>query len=252
MKKSIWILLVLMAISTARTSAQEAGAVRTMDVVYLHNGKKLQGKILSYTPGESMEFKTLTGVELTIMDFQLRKIAVKKLGNVKIKGYYDLPEKGFYHSYTFSILANSGYRPDGRLLGGGMSAAAGYHFSRLTGVGMGLGWDNYHPVAGERVMPIFVEARHFILDQARTPFVQLRTGYGVALKNTDATIREASGGWMINPMAGWRLSGRKGMNLSLGLGVKFQKAHFLYESSSSRSEVELIYKRVQLQVGFMF
>jgi len=230
--------------------AQEAG--RSIDVIHLTNGKKLEGKIQSYTPGESLTFKTLGGVEVTVLDYQLRKIGVKKLGKVKIKNLYDLPDKGFYHSYTLAILSNSGTGANGRLMGTEVSASAGYHFDRRTGVGLGLGWDNYHPAAGEHVMPIFAEVRRFIYDRASTPFILMRAGYGVALQNPDASIREASGGWMINPMAGWRLSGRKGMNLSLGLGVKFQKAQFIYETSASRSEIDLFYKRMQVQVGFMF
>lgn len=250
MKKITWILVLLFAGIVGQSFGQEDE--RTMDVVYLHNGKKLEGKILNYSPGESMEFKTLGGAEVTILDYQLRKIKVKKIGRVKVRKLYDLPEKGFYHSYTFGILTNSGGGANGRLMGTEVTASAGYHFDRLTGVGLGFGWDNYHPAAGEQVIPVFAEARRFLSDQASAPFVLLRAGYGVALKNPDATIRGASGGWMFNPMAGWRLSGRRGMNLSLGLGMKFQKADFLYESSSSRSEIDLLYKRLQLQVGFMF
>lgn len=248
-RKFLFVFIVF-GISVSGLRAQEEN--RIVDIVHLQNGVKLHGKILKYTPGKEMTFLTLAGAEVTVPDFQLKKIGSKNLGKLKIKGHYAIRDKGFYHTYSIALLTNSGPGFEGGLRGYEFGASFGHQFTKQSSLGAGISWDVYHPLAGEMVVPVFFEGRHYLVDKATTPYLQLRTGYGMALINPDATIREATGGWMINPMVGWRLSGRKGMNLSLDLGVKLQKASFTYESSSRRSDVDLLYKRLQVRMGFLF
>ncbi len=102
------------------------------------------------------------------------------------------------------------------------------------------------------VFPIFAEVRGYFLPQPVTPYYSLRAGYGVVFKNEEVGLIDGVGGYMINPAVGWRLSAKKGMNMTLDLGLKFQKAAFETFQQSELALTELTYKRLHVRLGFLF
>lgn len=254
MDKVNWInLLIIFLLSSICLIGQEVPqkAGETMDLVKLNNGSILEGRIVAIVPGEHIVFVTNSGIEVRIEEGQYQRFYQKKVRN-KMKGSYEFDEKGFYHAYTFGLIMNTVSENQGGLVGFEMAGSAGHQFSRWLGIGGGISADYYHRRAGETIFPIFLEWRGYTSPQPATTYFTVRAGYGIAYRNEDAGIRSAEGGWMVNPVVGWRFSGRKGMNLTLDVGIKMQKAAFEYRVWSDRSDVDLLYRRLNARVGLLF
>ncbi|MDH3651477.1 MAG: hypothetical protein OEQ53_17475, partial [Saprospiraceae bacterium] len=168
------------------------------------------------------------------------------------KKVYARKDTKFYHAYSVGIIMNTVSESQGGLVGFELTGSAGHQFSKWLGLGGGISADYYHRQAGETIFPLFVEWRGYISDQPATVFFTVRSGYGFAYKNVEAGIHRAQGGWMLNPSIGWRLRGGQGMKVTLDLGLKFQKAAFEYRVWSDRADVDLLYRRLNARVGFLF
>ncbi len=254
MKKVNWInLLAIFLLSWTYGVSQEApqSAMEATDLVRLNNGSVLEGRIIAIVPGDHIVFVTDSGIEVKIEEDQYQRFYQKKRRSGK-KSSYEFDEKGFYHAYTFGLIMNTVSENQGGLVGFEMAGSAGHQFSRWLGIGGGISADYYHRRAGETVFPVFLEWRGYASPQPATTYFTVRAGYGIAYKNEDAGIHSAEGGWMINPVVGWRFSGRKGMNLTLDVGIKMQKAAFEYRIWSDRSDVDLLYRRLNARVGLLF
>ncbi|MBX2816808.1 MAG: hypothetical protein KTR24_12450 [Saprospiraceae bacterium] len=232
------------------TTGQEEG--RKLDIVHMHSGKKLKGKILEHRKGSEVDFVDIHGTEMLIPEYQISKITQKKLKALRQKGVVSMAESGFYHTYALALLANTVSSASGGLRGVELSFSAGHRLNPYQLLGAGIGIDFYHTRAGEMMVPLFVEARRNLTAKAITPYVSIRAGYSIGIANPDQDISEASGGPMLNPSIGWRLGASSGMNMLLQVGLKFQKASFLYETSSATSEIDLTYKRLQVGIAMQF
>ena len=165
---------------------------------------------------------------------------------------YLFDERGWYHSVSLGMNTNTVSRASGGLFGFELATSFGYQYTRLLGGGLGISADFYHPQANEMVFPIFAEVRGYLLPQAVTPYYSIRAGYGLVFRNEEVGLIDGEGGYMFNPAVGWRLSGRKGMNMTLDFGLKFQKATFETFQRSDRAVTELTYKRLHVRLGFLF
>lgn len=222
--------------------------------LYLKKGMIIRGKIIEQKPGTFITIQDKHGDTLFIRDSQIKKYYVSDphLPTLELSGTYDFKETGFYQASTFGVILNTVSVEDGGLVGFEMTAAAGYLTSRLFGLGAGIGADFYHRGASEMIFPLFMEMRGYLLAQPSSPYYVVRTGYGFAFKNEDLGISAASGGWMLNPAVGWRMGDGRGLKMTMDLGLKFQKATFDYRSGGERSTAELLYKRLNLRLGFLF
>ena len=227
---------------------------RDIVTVYLKKGMIIHGKIIKVSPGESITIQNNHGDTVFIRDSQIKKyqVADPTVVAIDIKSTYDFRETGFYQASTFGVILNTVSVKDGGLVGFEMTAAAGYLTSRLFGLGAGIGADFYHRGAGEMIFPLFLEMRGYLMQQPSSPYYVVRTGYGFAFKNEDLGISAANGGWMLNPAIGWRMGDGRGLKMTMDLGFKFQKATFDYRSGGERSTAELLYKRLNLRLGFLF
>ncbi len=258
----IGVLGILLFTSAPRLSAQEVTQPqRPAVLLYLKKGFVLRGHLLSYVPGGELTMIDLSyGDTLTIPDESIKGVKYvdpegtnfSQVAAGKLSRLYEFPERGLYHATTFGITQNTTAAEAGGLTGFELTAVLGYQHHRWLGFGLGTGIDFYHRSAGEMVVPIFGEVRGYLLEQNVSPYVTLRGGYGIGLSNRDQGIEDARGGWMINPAWGLRLGGRKGMNVVLDIGLKYQKASFVYGRLSERSDVDITYKRLNMRIGFLF
>jgi hypothetical protein len=139
---------------------------------------------------------------------------------------------------------------------GGLSAtySAGHRFSRWLGVGAGTGITGINLGWGQNIIPLFVEARGFLLKKKVTPYYAVRFGYGFALTNFGYDITEATGGYLFNPEVGVRFGGGRTVSFYTGVGLHIQKATFTTESSF-RQEIfveNYKYKRLEFKFGLTF
>ncbi len=253
----IWVrcmtLLVLLSMGMnvyAQGDEEELSSV----VVKLNKGGIITGYLVKFEPGHSLWVKVERGDTLRIDDMWVRKIQYldSRKRFEKSRHVYAFKERGVYHASSVGLTPSTAAIEDGGLTGISLSTVFGYQHNRWLGTGIGSGIEFYHVDRGEMVVPIFGEVRGYFLKDWSTPYFTIRGGYGIAIKNEDADIFDAGGGWMFNPSFGWRLSGKKGMNLFMDFGVQFQEASYEFRSGSERSNVEIFYKRLNVRMGFLF
>ncbi|NND06502.1 MAG: hypothetical protein HKN87_08980 [Saprospiraceae bacterium] len=246
--------MLIMASIVCPPMAQTEEGVRDEVVVELKRGIVLRGQFTEVKPGVVYALKTLHGDTVRIPHRLLR--SVKYSGQMetavpKFERAYSFREQGLYMTTAFGLLFSSSVSTGG-LTGIELSASVGHQLNRLLGVGFGTGLDFYHPRGEEVVLPLFVEARGYFLENKVTPYYAIRAGYGIALKNEAFGIVGARGGWMLNPVLGWRLGGRSGANVTIDVGMKFQKAELDFARRNEESHVQLLYKRLNARIGILF
>ncbi len=244
-------ILLLIGISA---DAQESESQNDAVIMYLNKGVVLRGDLMHYQPGDKAVLLSKYGDTVEVPEQYLRRIVYKNERSdiVRAKTPYAFRERGFYHNPWIALNANTVSRNSGGITGFELGMVFGYQHKRLLGYGIGVSADFYHPANNEMVFPLFAELRGYILQRSVTPYYTLRAGYGFVFKNEDVGIEGGEGGYMINPAIGWRLSGKKGMNLTLDLGLKFQRATFDTWIWSERALTELTYKRLHVRLGFLF
>lgn len=246
-------LLLLLGVGI-NASAQEGEGKLSSVVVKLNKGGIITGYLVKFEPGHALWVKTERGDTMRIDDMWVRKIQYLDSNKrfQKSRHIYAFKERGVYHASSVGLTPSTAAIEDGGLTGVSLSTVFGYQHNRWLGTGIGSGIEFYHVDRGEMVVPIFGEIRGYFLKDWSTPYFTIRGGYGLAIKNEEADIFDAGGGWMFNPSFGWRLSGKKGMNLFMDLGVQFQEASYEFRSGSERSNVEIFYKRLNVRMGFLF
>ncbi len=222
--------------------------------VELKRGITLKGVLVGASPGNYYLLRSTDGDTTRIPHRLVRAFVYEDSPQHVAKRMtreYEFKDRGFYHTASAGLLINTVSRENGGLTGIALSAVFGYQRNRLVGFGIGSGVDFYYPRGEELIAPIFAEVRGYFLERNITPYYCIRGGYGIGIKQEKVGITGVQGGWMMNPAIGWRLSGRGGANLTLDIGVKFQKAAFTYRSNSERSEVDLLYRRLNVRLALL-
>lgn len=238
-------------------------SVRTIDIVYLTDGSVLRGRILSYQPGEKLKFQLNSGGEVELADSGIEKIVQEPedplvatlLRRQKAEKVYAFRETGFYCATVFALLPGGGeYRSE---MGLSLQASFGYQLNRHLGLGIGASIDGYaNQASGDTFLPLFAEARGYLLKKKRTPYWVVAAGYGFPLQTNmeNQEIRRFEGGYMIHPAVGYRLGADKHLNMTLDLGYKFQKAlterEFLFSGDILTRDV--VYRRLCLRMSVIF
>lgn len=240
---------------TLMSAAQETTEPATQQYthkVFHVDGSVLKCSVLEWTQ-EYVRLRLSDGQEITIDSDEVLKIVAldKPIEAVtpekqKVSRPYSFREKGIYHVTTTAFSA-------GPNAGAGINHAVGYRFSRLLGIGGGLGVESYDLGSGSQIIPFFAEARGFFSAQGISPYYAVRTGYGVALKNEAGNIVNAKGGMLFSGELGYRFGGARAVNFFFGMGVHFQKATYQYEWPWEVSVTdEVKHRRTELKFGIIF
>ena len=223
--------------------------------MHLLKGVILRGDLIEHFPGISSTIVTKYGDTVLIPDRVLRRVEYLDIDNSRSTRKlrpYAFASKGLFHAYSIALNLNTVSSINGGLTGYELAMVFGFQQNRWLGYGIGMSADFYHPKANEMVFPVFGEVRGYFLDQAVSPYYSVRAGYGLVFENEEVDIISGKGGFMFNPSLGWRLGGRKGMNMTLDIGLKFQKAAFETLEWSERALTQLEYRRLHVRLGFLF
>ncbi len=204
----------------------------------LRNGVVLEGRVVESVGKGKLLFLLDNGKTVLISAKSLQQV-------------YNFRDRGWYQAAAVGMMPNTVSRPGGRLNGLEMSMVVGHQWSRWLGTGLGTGAYFYRPWSGEIVYPVFAEGRSYLMKQKSSPYVVLRAGYGFAFRNRSIGIAEASGGKMFNPAIGYRFGDHDGLKLCFDLGLMFQEAAFTYTSGTDRSDIDLIYRRLNFRVALL-
>ena len=229
-----------------------------VDNVWLKDGSTLSGTILKWELARGMEFKLITGATLIIPKTEIAQVNQgvpfsmmdPSVYSRKLRGPkpYAFREHGLYN--TFSVFLNLSNRG-----GAGVHYSMGHRFNRLLGVGLGFGIETHDFDHYRNIMPVFVEARGFLLKKKITPYYALKVGYGFALKNVPNGEIDAKGGFHFSPEIGVRFGG-KSVNYYLGIEYKLQNATYTTQFNPWEGQGiytdELGYRRFEMRTGILF
>lgn len=252
LKLMIALFVFLSAVGLPGAAAQNTPA--TIDMVYLKDGSRMEGQIISYLQGEKVILRLANGQEKEIADDQIAKIVQGVAKDPKRAAYKSGPKpitKGVYNSTMLSFALGGGSTNAGLALGAGFANVTGYQFNRSLGLGFGLGLDNYTR-RGETIYPLFLEARAFLPSKSNDGnyYLSASAGWGFAFKRSDLDITEANGGIMVYPAIGYRAYTSEGLDVNFDLGAKLQKASFVkIRSNGDVEERDILYRRLVLRVG---
>lgn len=250
-----YILVSVLSVMSVFCMAQETtepGTLQYTHKVFHVDGTVLKCVVLEWTQ-EAVKLRLSDGQEIMIdaeevvkivaLDKPLQKVVQEKQ---RIVRPYEFKEAGMYHVTSIAFSA-------GPYAGAGINHAVGYRFSRLLGIGGGLGVESYDLGSGTQIIPIFAEARGFFSANAISPYYAVRTGYGVALKNAEGNIVGAKGGMLYSGELGYRFGGSRHVNFFAGMGVHFQKATYEYERPWEVSITDVIqHRRTEFKCGIIF
>ncbi|MCB0688793.1 MAG: hypothetical protein KDC53_19785 [Saprospiraceae bacterium] len=223
----------------------------------LYKGMTLEGKMIELVPGEYVVILTTDGHEIKVPDRKIKRYYYSQddqdLRTEMTPGHgaYHFKESGFYQYSTLGVIMNTVSNAEGGTVGFEMSISAGHQWSRWVGAGLGAGVDFYRSGASEMSFPLFAEVRGYFFSRPSTPYYLVRSGYGFASAN-ESRINAAKGGWMFNPAVGWRLGDGRGLKMTLDVGLHFQHAGFDYSQGEEQSDVDIVYKRLSMRLGFLF
>ncbi len=171
-------LFLLLLISANLVSAQDSVVTKPIvDVVLLKDGSKLSGTIVKWELARGMELKLITGAIVNIPKEEIVKVyqdlpfsAQHSLApEMYARGPrpYAFREEGVYQTFSgFISFSDPG--------GAGVHYSIGHRFNRLLGVGLGVGFESNDFWYTRNMVPIYAEARGFLLPQRITPFYALK------------------------------------------------------------------------------
>jgi len=185
------------------------------------------------------------------MDAKLLSEKAIFLNNIASHKDYNFPHTGFYATAKAQfITGNEGDRANA-INGFGVSVSAGHRFTRMLGVGGGIGYDQFIWNSGEEMIPVFAELNGFLTPSLTSLFYNIQAGYSIALSDERYAIESAKGGMMIYPSVGVRFGSAEN-KITLDIGYKFQNATYIYTdlwTPTSSREQNVTFKRMTIRFG---
>lgn len=125
----------------------------------------------------------------------------------------------------------------------------GVRLHRLLAVGATTGFDFYNNLL---ITPFALGIRGEVFNTRISPIYSIDAGYGSAFLSHESDNEKKKGGWMFNPALGFRVRSGNGTAYTFATGYKTQEAETSTFWGSSMTDQKITYKRVSVQLGFMF
>lgn len=233
--------------------------IQYIDIVHLKDGSEFRGKIIEYKHGEYLKMEILGGQIVEFPAKQIKKTVQQPYGDsayvpkvVKTREYR-FRESGIYNET--SVQFPNGLNSWSTWISGiGVHHVVGYQYNRWIGGGIGLGFETFYPGYGEVIVPLYAEARGYLMKKNVTPFYSVSLGYGFAPNIDVSEVNRIGGrgGLLFNPNLGYRFGASDGSNFTLSLGYRLQKASFTEENWEGTFKRNYTYNRVNLKLGLLF
>lgn len=241
-------------VDSTTTPAASATTPAIYDVVTIKGGSKLTGTIIKWDLERGMEFKLATGATVILPKSEIYHVSQDIMLNaeylsshpyVRQPRPYAFREHGLYE--TFSVFLN--FSDPG---GAGLTYSIGHRFTRMLGVGLGIGYETNDTWNSRNQIPLFAEARGFFLKEKISPYYGVKLGYSFALKNELWGTIDAKGGMYFSPELGVRF-GSRAVNYYLGMEYKILSATYVDELGwDGTSTDKITYRRLELRTGLLF
>ena len=220
-------------------------------LITLNDGSRLSGIIVS----DSLDI-----LKVNILDNQT--LSIKKPDVLAIKPFENTVQtlsktKGYFIHFTASVLA--GENDLGNAYDMSFHLSNGYQLTNGLRLGIGSGIERL----GIPVIPLYADIHYHPLNSRISPFVYLKSGYGLALLDNETQnnyyyepITDSKGGFLFNTGVGIAMYTWQKAAVTVGIGYRFQKVTTFRRNDwwggSSTTEYETTFQRIELQLGFVF
>lgn len=252
-------LVMSLLLISSQIVAQKKEQFQRTDVVYLKNGSIFRGQIEAYEIDKELKLRLdknklvifkAENIKRIVQEATEEEKLVENEEDLKPKKEYAFKERGiFYGSHVGYIGGNNTF---GEYTSGlNLHAYGGFHFHRLLGAGLGIGVDFYNVNLGS-VIPIYGMARGYLKATNVSPYYQLAAGFGIPIKEENSFFTDLNGGYYISPEIGIRIGGSAETNMTVGIGLQWQKATFIQDFDELRIEDEYTFRRFNFKIGVLF
>lgn len=252
------LVLILALLISSQLIGQNSGKFVRTDVVYLKNGSIFRGQIELYEYGKELRLRLYENQVLVFEAKNIKKIvqtaneSEKEEKEIESKKTYAFREQGFY------FHSSLGYIGGNNLWGNYIDAfnvhsQVGYQFNRLIGAGIGTGVDFYNVGLGS-IIPVYGAARGYLKKSNFSPFYQLAAGMGIPIKNENSGFSDSKAGYYLAPELGFRFGASNEANMTLGIGLTWQKATYIttFGDTVTKNEDNYTFRRFNLKIGVLF
>ena len=248
-------LFCLASVISAEAQVDSTSKPTMYDVVVLRGGSRLTGTIIKWELSRGMEFKLATGAMMVIPKEEINEVFQDiAMNEPTYPKYYQGPrqprpyafrEHGLYQSFSlFLNFADPG--------GAGLQYTAGHRFSRMLGVGAGIGIESNDFWNDRDAVPLFAEARGFLVKEKISPYYAVKLGYAFALKHEFSNEIDSKGGAYFSPEFGVRF-GSRAVNYYLGLEYKIMSATYVNDFGFDGTSTDKVtYRRIEMRTGLFF
>jgi hypothetical protein len=255
---AILVVVILMSLARAIGQAPVIAPDSIVDVVELRDGSRLVGRIERWTYDRGLEIVLITGAKVSIPKHDIRNVTQQTALSdqmaifqtygygMKAKPAYAFREKGLYQSVSFFLNTSASG-------GAGLHYSIGHRFNRWIGVGLGFGYESNDLTQSRQLIPLYAEARGFLLARRITPYYGFKMGYAFALTDEEWGLTSAKGGFGFSPELGIRF-GARAVNVYAGVEYKWQRASWTHETFGTDWTYtdEVTYKRINFRAGLLF
>lgn len=216
--------------------------------VVLNDGSVLTGTIVA----DSDDFLKIKMKRPQVIT--LSKAHVFSTGTTRRSAYYFGETNGYSIRLSTSLLA--GGNETGNIGSASIHLSNDYQFKSGLAAGFGTGIEQLDVV----VMPVYGELRYQPFKTRLTPFIWIKSGYGIPLSNTDGggyygNYTESIGGLMFNAGTGVALYTWNRNGINIGIGYRYQRLRFEDKhrwTNEISNELVTSYERIEVQFGFIF
>jgi hypothetical protein len=245
MKVSIAVLIFISVALSGSVVAQSKE-----DVIYLHDGSILRGKVSENIPGKHTTIE-ITGRNLVVIpDSSVKMVLMDQI----------VPAKYRENNASAIEMAASVSFFGGSKNSAGCSFITSYRFPfRLsTGVGIGNEWFDHQQI------PFIADVKYSFLEGSWSPYVYAQTGYAIPLSKKSGDENnwyyqntEYYGGVLAGAGGGMRFDFAGHNALIFSIGYRYQKTKTVtdYDQWSSYQSETIVYdeyNRMTFSVGFLF
>jgi len=242
--KILFILSALMVLS---------GSLSSQDLIILKDGNSIEGKMLKYVIGSYVVVQTEGDTQVQIPTKSIKSILddgallygkTKKVKQLKERS--PLPIDKWYFSWENKLYPNN---TDSGL---GISLSYLYQWKHYLAAGVGVGYDNYNFSRIRGFVPVFIQARSYVKDAYKSPFIDVKVGYGMVGNKSEQVISN-TGGLYNQTSVGLRFgSGGFKTTVSLGIQVQNNELEAFHPWNGGIVTEDRQYRRFVLNLGFLF
>lgn len=225
------------------------------DILVLKDWSRMRGHLEAYAPGDSIRFRSVSGILLVLPPGSIRRI-IQRCPGQNGGNPYTFREKGWYHHTRSGMLPGQTYFAR-NALGMFLHHSSGWKFNRWLSAGLGAGFELFDLGRGSdaATYPIFAELGGYLLDRRLTPYYSIAAGWaftGNARQGDRWNYMDTwNGGWMAQASVGYRLGNHLILQTGLRLQRKDREWTSVWGPENGQGIDRILQKRLLLGVGVL-